>query len=76
MTLPATKADFSKIKEVVATWQNIRQVMRSGEEGSLVPVAIPKDRRGFGWLTGIAFGIYFIGVALFAGGILAAAAIA
>ena len=33
---------FSKIKEVVATWNNIRQLLRSGDQGYLVPVVIPK----------------------------------
>lgn len=70
MTTDVRKTDFSKIKEVVATWQNIRQLLRSGEEGQLVPVVIPKDRRGFGWITLTGFGIYLLAtmvVALFYG---------
>lgn len=67
MTLTAPKADFSKIKEVVAPWNNVRQVMRSGEEGSVVPVVIPKDRRGYGWLRLAAVGLYLLGLAVFAG---------
>ena len=47
MSTGVPKHDFSKIKEVVAAWQNVRQLLRSGEEGQLVPVVIPKDRRGF-----------------------------
>jgi regulator of protease activity HflC (stomatin/prohibitin superfamily) len=60
MSTGVPKHDFSKIKEVVAAWQNVRQLLRSGEEGQLVPVVIPKDRRGFGWvyLAGVAF--YFL----------------
>jgi len=60
MSTGIQKHEFSKIKEVVAAWQNVRQLLRSGEEGQLVPVVIPKDRRGFGWvyLAGIAF--YFL----------------
>lgn len=42
---------FSKIKEAVASWNNIRQLLRSGEGEHLVPVVIPKSRRGFGWLV-------------------------
>ncbi len=59
--------DSSRIKEAVATWSKIRQILRSGENGQLVPVVIPKERRGFGWLflAGLAF--YFIGAAVFAG---------
>jgi regulator of protease activity HflC (stomatin/prohibitin superfamily) len=44
------KQGFSKVKEVVATWNNIRQLLRSGEGEHLVPVVIPKGRRGYGWL--------------------------
>ena len=33
---------FSKVKEAVATWNNIRQLLRSGEGEHLVPVVIPK----------------------------------
>ncbi len=51
---------FSKIKEVVAVWQNIRQLLRSGEDGHLVPVVIPKDRRGFGWLLPVGLAFYVL----------------
>ena len=44
------KQGFSKVKEAVATWNNIRQLLRSGEGEHLVPVVIPKSSRGFGWL--------------------------
>ena len=56
MTVAATR-HISKIKEVVATWNNIQQLLRSGDHGHLVPVVIPKDKRGFGWLLwfGLAF---------------------
>ena len=50
MTTEIRRQEFSKIKEAVATWGRLRQVLRSGEEGQLVPVVIPKDRRRFGWL--------------------------
>lgn len=49
---------FSKIKEVVATWNNIQQLLRSGDRGHLVPVVIPKDKRGFGWLFSLTLGLY------------------
>jgi regulator of protease activity HflC (stomatin/prohibitin superfamily) len=56
---------FSKVKEVVATWSNVRQLLRSGDQGYLVPVVIPKDKRGFGWLFWIALGLScFLGMFL------------
>ncbi len=66
MTADMRKQDFSKIKEVVTTWQNIRQMLRSGDNGQLVPVVIPKDRRGFGWLFMAGFGIYLLIVTVLA----------
>jgi regulator of protease activity HflC (stomatin/prohibitin superfamily) len=59
--------DFSKIKEAVAAWNNIRQMLRSGDEGQLVPVVIPKDRRGGAWLFGAAFGLYWFFAGIFSG---------
>lgn len=55
--------DFSKIKESVASWGDIRQLLRGGEQGQLVPVVIPKDRRGFAWMTLVFLALYFAGVA-------------
>ena len=46
----AQQRGFSKVKEAVATWNNIRQLLRSGEGDDLVPVVIPKSKRHFGWL--------------------------
>lgn len=68
-----TEADFSKIKEVVASWNTLRQKLRSGEGGALVPVVIPKDRRGFGWWFPVAFAFYMIGIGLFSGNTVIAA---
>ncbi|NJL33756.1 MAG: SPFH domain-containing protein [Chloroflexaceae bacterium] len=68
------KHEFSKIKEVVATWNNIRQMLRSGDQGILVPVVIPKDRRGFGWWFPVALGLYLIVTGLLGGGIFLAGA--
>jgi regulator of protease activity HflC (stomatin/prohibitin superfamily) len=53
---------FSKIKEVAAAWRNVRQLLRSGDDGYLVPVVIPKGRRGFGWLLLVALAVYCVGV--------------
>ncbi len=55
------KPGFSRIKEVVAAWQNVRQYLRSGDSGHLVPVVIPNDKRGFSWLYIIAFGFLIAG---------------
>ncbi|MCB9098408.1 MAG: SPFH domain-containing protein [Anaerolineales bacterium] len=55
---------FSKVKEVVATWNNVRQLLRSGEGGNLVPVVIPKSRQGYGWLFWCGLGLW-IGLSLF-----------
>ncbi len=76
-TTAVRKVDFSKIKEVVATWNNIRQLLRTGEEGALVPVVIPKDRRGFFPLYLTGFGLYWFMVmivGIFAGSRLIAGA--
>ena len=57
MTLAATR-HISKIKEVVATWNNIQRLLRSGDQGHLVPVVIPKDKRSFGWLLWFALAFW------------------
>ncbi|GJM41162.1 MAG: hypothetical protein DHS20C20_14440 [Ardenticatenaceae bacterium] len=54
----AVRESFSRIKEVVGTWDNIQRLLRSGDSGSLVPVVIPKDRRRMTYLVWFAFGFY------------------
>lgn len=54
----AVTGSFSRIKEVVGTWENIQRLLRSGDGGSLVPVVIPKDRRRMGWLIWFALAFY------------------
>jgi regulator of protease activity HflC (stomatin/prohibitin superfamily) len=56
----AAQRGFSKIKEMVAVWSNIRQLLRSGDDGYLVPVVIPKDRRSFGWAFMLALALYIV----------------
>lgn len=56
--------EFSKIKESVASWSDIRQLLRGGEQGQLVPVVIPKDRRGFAWMALVFLALYFAGMAV------------
>lgn len=58
--------EFSKITEVVALWGNIRQLLRGGSEGRLVPVVIPKDRRRYGWIFLLGLAVYLFGTAVFA----------
>lgn len=55
--------EFSKIKEALASWSDIRQLLRGGEQGQLVPVVIPKDRRGFSWMALMFVALYFAGMA-------------
>ncbi|MFF0861898.1 SPFH domain-containing protein [Nonomuraea sp. NPDC003560] len=55
--------EFSKIKESLASWSDIRQLLRGGEQGQLVPVVIPKDRRGFAWVALVLLALYFAGMA-------------
>ncbi|MFI6905603.1 SPFH domain-containing protein [Nonomuraea sp. NPDC050394] len=64
--------EFSKIKESLASWSDIRQLLRGGEQGQLVPVVIPKDRRGFAWMALIFLALYFAGLAIFSGWLWAA----
>jgi len=68
--------EFSKIKEVVTGWSGVRRYLRGGDEGQIVPVVIPKDRRRYGWLFLLGLAVYALGVAIFIGsGLLTALAI-
>lgn len=66
--------EFSKIKESLASWSEIRQLLRGGESGRLVPVVIPKDRRGFAWVALLLFALYLAGTALLGRGAFSALA--
>ena len=59
--------EFSKIKEVVTGWSGVRRYLRGGDEGAIVPVVIPKDRRRYGWLLLLGLSVYALGVAIFIG---------
>ena len=63
----ARMQEFSRIKEVVSGWSGVRQYLRGGDEGQIVPVVIPKDRRRYGWLFLLGVAIYMLGFALFSG---------
>lgn len=58
----------SRIGDVVAAWSDLRQIMRGGDRGTVVPVVIPRDRRRLGWLWLLGLGVYFVGVSLFSSG--------
>ncbi len=62
----AKEQGFSKVKEVVAAWSNVRQLLRSGDQGYLVPVVIPKSGRGYGWLFWFVLAIFGLGMAFHA----------
>ncbi len=61
--------EFSKIKESLAGWSEIRQLLRGGEQGRLVPVVIPKDRRGFAWMALLFLALYLAGTAVLGSGV-------
>jgi regulator of protease activity HflC (stomatin/prohibitin superfamily) len=69
MTATPQVRQFSKIKEVVSGWSNIREYLRGGDAGELVPVVIPKDRRRYGWLFLLGLAVYLLGVAVFSGSV-------
>ena len=52
------RQNVSRVKEVVASWNQVRQYLRSGDQGTLVPVVIPRDVRGFRSLMWIALTLY------------------
>ncbi|MDN5697879.1 MAG: SPFH domain-containing protein, partial [Rubrobacter sp.] len=77
MTEATRSREFSKIKEEVASWSDVRKYLRGGEEDYIVPVVIPKDRRRYGWLFLVGVAVYLLGAAVFVGiGAVAALAVA
>lgn len=72
--MASRQRNFSKITDAVAPWSNIRQLIRGGDEGNLVPVVIPKDNRGIGWLVLLLAALYLAGTAAFSSGVVATAA--
>jgi regulator of protease activity HflC (stomatin/prohibitin superfamily) len=69
MTVSPQVGEFSRIKEVVSAWSSIRQYLRGGDEGQIVPVVIPKDRRRYGWIFLLGISFYLIGMAVFGGSV-------
>lgn len=68
MTEAPRMHEYSKIKEVVSGWPGVRQFLRGGDAGQIVPVVVPRDRRRYGWLFLLGVAIYLVGFALFVGG--------
>ena len=48
----------SSIKEAVSDWSNVARLLRGGDSGALVPVVIPRDKRGLRWTSLIWFGLW------------------
>src|ERR671916_385838 len=65
----ANAQEFSRIKEVVSGWSGVRQYLRGGDGGQIVPVVILKDRRRFGWLFLLGVAVYVMGFGLFSGSV-------
>ncbi len=59
---------FSSVKEIVAPWSQVRQYLRSGDGGDLIPVVIPKDRRGYSALLFLGLALFSLVTAIRAGG--------
>lgn len=55
---------FSKVKEVVAAWSQVRQLLRSGDGNHLVPVVIPRSKQGYRWVFWFAMA-FWLGLTLF-----------
>lgn len=55
----------SSIQEALASWGDVAALLRGGNQGALVPVVIPKDRRGLGWLSLTGFAAYLVATAVF-----------
>lgn len=60
------KRGTSSITEALASWGDIARLLRGGEQGALVPVVIPKDRRGIGWTALLWAAAYLVLVAVMA----------
>ena len=56
---------MSSIKEVVSAWGDVARFLRGGDSGSVVPVVIPKDKRGMRWTALIWFALWAFLSAIF-----------
>ncbi len=65
MSATSTTRSASRIGDAIAGWSEIRQLIRGGEDGTVVPVVIPKDRRRLAWLRLLVVAVWLAGVAIF-----------
>ena len=65
MSTPHTQ-HRSVITEQVAPWQDIPQLLRGGEAGTLVPVIIPRHRRRLWWIAPVWLGLLSVSSAVMA----------
>ncbi|QVQ55147.1 SPFH domain-containing protein [Spiractinospora alimapuensis] len=55
---------MSSIKEALAGWGDVTRLLRSGDNGSLVPVVVPRNTRGMKWAIPIWAALFFLGSAI------------
>ncbi|MDR3031832.1 MAG: SPFH domain-containing protein [Kitasatospora sp.] len=58
MTTAVRTSRRSVVTEAVASWSDIRQLLRGGEAGTLTPVIIPRHRRRLWWLLPLWLGVF------------------
>ena len=56
----AVRGRMSSVTEALASWGDIARLLRGGDQGALVPVVIPKDRRGLGWTALLWLALYLL----------------
>ena len=61
-----SKREFSRVKEAVVPWNQVQRFLRAGDQGALVPVVIPRDKRGYAPFFWIALAVYALIVAVMA----------
>ena len=60
MSVVARRGRTSSVTEALASWGDIARLLRGGDQGALVPVVIPKDRRGLGWTALLGLALYLV----------------
>jgi regulator of protease activity HflC (stomatin/prohibitin superfamily) len=60
------RSNFSKVKEAAVAWNQVRQFISSGDQGDVVPVVIPRDKRGYTFFFWLGVAVYALLVMLFA----------
>ncbi|MDS1271268.1 SPFH domain-containing protein [Lipingzhangella sp. LS1_29] len=63
MTEPAQGRASSSIKEAVAAWGDVTRLLRSGDQGQVVPVVVPRNSGGgMKWMFLVWIGAYLLSV--------------